>query len=79
MGRESPYFPSTRFALALILCALAGLRLPAFTCCVALAFAFAAWLASGIGYFRAPGRPKSFVGRLFLRLVVNNPISVPSD
>jgi hypothetical protein len=46
------------FAFALILAALALDNFPRLTICVARAFAFAAWLLSGIGYLRAPGKPK---------------------
>lgn len=46
------FLPRIRFAFALIFDADAGERRPALTCCVARAFALAAWLASGIGYLR---------------------------
>src|SRR5437879_432004 len=60
--------PKMRLALRSI-CALAlDDKLPAATCCVARAFAFAAWLASGIGYLREPGRPNSPLGIAFLAL-----------
>lgn len=61
-GPRHDYSPSTRFAFARIFAAEAELSFPRFTICVARALAFAAWLLSGIGYFREPGRPNSLLG-----------------
>ena len=53
-----------RFAFARILAAEDEESLPAWTCWVARAFAFAAWLRSGIGYLREPGSPNLLDGIL---------------
>src|SRR5678809_149566 len=54
----SPLLPSMRFALAMMRAYALLLRRPLSSICLARALAFAAWLLSGIGYLRSPGRPK---------------------
>src|SRR6185312_3803319 len=66
-----------RFAFASIFARDDGDRLPAFTCCVARAFAFAAWARSGMGYFFAPGNPNVDLLRLFRDFVVSLLIPFP--
>lgn len=65
------FLPKIRFALESILDLAPGLNLPFLTIWVARAFAFAAWLLSGIGYLRSPGNPNSDFGILFRFRVVN--------
>src|SRR5579859_1574980 len=67
---------SLRSALASILCSSAVDMRPAFTACVARAFALAAWLASGIGYERSgPANVEagSFARALVVRTAINPP------
>jgi hypothetical protein len=53
------HLPNNLFAFAFIFAALLAESFPAFTICVALAFALIWCDLSGIGYFREPGRPKT--------------------
>src|SRR5512139_3235026 len=46
-------------------------RLPALSCCDALALALAAWERPGIGYLRSDGMPNCDLDRLLRRLLVN--------
>lgn len=63
--------PSTRSAFALIFAAEAGDNFPRFTICVALALALTAWLRSGMGYLRDPGRPKTRSARALRDFALN--------
>lgn len=49
---------------------------PLASCCVARAFALAAWAASLTGYLRYAGRPKSLVRSPLRCLVVNLDIAI---
>lgn len=55
-------------------------RCPALTCCVARAFALAAWARSLIGYFRELGRPNFEAGSLLRAFALSllMPIPIPS-
>src|ERR1700722_17103137 len=71
--RRLAHFPRILFAFASILARAEELSLPFFTICVARALAFAAWLLSGIGYLREPGRPKVDFESLLRRVVDSLP------
>jgi hypothetical protein len=62
--------------LARIFAADAGESLPFETIWVARAFAFAAWLLSGIGYFREPGMPNALDFSLLRVAARNSAITV---
>src|SRR6266436_9500450 len=68
------FSPNMRLAFARILAADAAESLPFLTCCVARAFALAAWLRSGIGYLRSFGSPNVLADRCLRAEVVMWPI-----
>src|SRR5689334_22917387 len=65
------FSPNIRLAFARIFAALDALNLPLFTICVARALAFAAWILSGMGYLRSPGKPKLDLGSALRVLLLN--------